>query len=286
MTIRIASALLVSSLTVAACGGGGGGAESPATATSNSGGSSTPITATQIALFDQTATEKTRITAHQIDSTAGTVSQSTGTLDHGINQFSLGGWTGTLDKTTGAVALSGGGTATVEKGTTKHVAFYTAEASGENPVFGVVGQATNAADLPTTGSASYAGQSQVTIVDSVATFDLTGTSRVDVDFSRGNASVTMTDLDGTRTTGISSPAMLTDVATVTITDMNVTGGTFSGGTTAVSSPYVLGNLTPSAVTQTSGGLYGPTANEVGGVFRTDDSAAGDLLVQGAFVGEQ
>ena len=285
MTFRIASALIFSTLSLAACAGGGG-AEAPADAMGpGSGGSATPVTATQIALFDQTATEATALSAHQIDSTAGTVTSRTGTLDHGIDQFSLGGWTGALDKTTGDVVIAGGGTATVTEGATDHVAIYSAQRAGANPVFGVVGQATDVADMPS-GLATFTGVSEVTIIDSVANFDLAGTTQIDVDFGTGRMSVTMDNLSGTRTTGIGASASLTDVARIDVTNMTVTGNGFSGGTATLSSPYVLGTLTGNEVTETAGGFYGPKGVEAGGVLRVDDTATGDLLIQGAFVGSQ
>ena len=65
----------------------------------------------------------------------------------------------------------------------------------------------------------------------------------------------------------------------------ISGNTFSGGTADLSSTQITTDLTGAELVDTSGGFYGPGADEVGGVVLIDDTGTGSLLLLGDFVAD-
>jgi len=131
----------------------------------------------------------------------------------------------------------------------------------------VGGIVTHADHIPTAGSATYTGKAKGTIYNGTVfqQFGSNATSTVDVDFEAGSVDVEMTNFEA-------APDL---VDTITITDMSLTGNTFSGGTVGATNGGVLVEITGANTTTYAGGnLFGYDAalsgpDEVGGVFETD-----------------
>ncbi len=140
--------------------------------------------------------------------------------------------------------------------------------------------------MPTgTVTANYTGTTNFVIIDGDALYDLTGAAAVTADFGAGELDATFTSLDGTQTDGLSAPAAVSDVGTVTLNDAVISGNTFSGGTAEFASTEIATGLSGSETVESAGGFYGPDAGEVGGVMLVDDTTDGSLLLLGSFVAD-
>ncbi|PUB09953.1 transferrin-binding protein-like solute binding protein [Yoonia sediminilitoris] len=259
-----------------ACGGGGGGG----------GGDADPSQLPRyVDLADATSTQTSGLVSHQLNPATITVALREGTFIRADNSFTLGDLAGRIDAARKTVTLDGGGTITLEDGDTSFVAMYTAEPFVGNPTVGVVGVSTEARDLPVSGSVSYAGSSQIVIIDGSALYELRGSTQAAATFQDGGGDVDITfaDLNGTRS-GPGDPADVTNVARIQIDNAMIANGGFTGGTATLTSTQITTTLSGSEVVTTSGGFYGPRADEIGGVFVIDDTQdEGSLSLQGSFV---
>ncbi|MEE9453920.1 MAG: transferrin-binding protein-like solute binding protein [Paracoccaceae bacterium] len=147
---------------------------------------------------------------------------------------------------------------------------YTKDGTFHSNIQAIIGVATQAADIPQDGSASYIGKAQGSINPSpgAGLYTTNGIANVDIDFSAGKVDVLMTWPESP----MFGPAPLD---TITITGMDISGNTFSGGvlttrkdgtTFDYSSDRMLAN----------GNFYGyddgtSQPAEVGGVFRARGS---------------
>jgi hypothetical protein len=149
----------------------------------------------------------------------------------------------------------------------------TAQATG---VF-ASGQDTPAGAMPTTGTATYTGGAVGLATNGTATFGLVGTSNVTADFGNRNVSGTLT-LTAQDNTGNALGAWNT--LAFSNAAIAPASNKFAGTIASTSNSA----LTPNAVSgNVQGAFFGPTANEVGGVFAV---AGGTTRAVGAFGGHQ
>ena len=140
---------------------------------------------------------------------------------------------------------------------------------------GVHGVGTTVSDMPTSGSASYAGEASGLVIVGSQGFDLnSGTSTVDVDFGSETVNVTLTGFTAIdQVTGLAATA---PIDTITATDMTIAGNSFDGGTITSSSG---GATTPvtgaNTTTLGQGHFFGYE-----GANRRPDEVGGNLLIQG------
>ena len=249
----LAAALI---LLLAACGGGGGGGIAAGGAVILD-----PLDAATNAFVLADGA----ITAQVLTPSTNSVSTQTGTVDAATSIVTAGDLSGVADFAAGTVAIDGGGLAIISSDGTQFVGRFDASPQGDTRSFGVVGLATEAANLPA-GSASYAGSTNVNIVDGTDIYDLTGTLDLDIAFDATNPTVstTLDALSGTVTDAVSAPVAVADAAQITITGSALDGAGFAGGTTTLTSDSIT-PLTDDATTALTGGFYGPNAEEVGGV---------------------
>ena len=273
MFMRNTALSLVAMSTLAACGGGGGGGTEEI---------SGPV---YIGLSDTTSSQISALQSHQFDDEA-TVTSSTGTLTRAANGFTLGDLAGSIDPTRATVTLDGGGTVTLNAASTSFVAMYSVESISSSAT-GVVGTPTTSSDLPTSGLVSYAGSSIIGINDGEAFYNLTGSALAKVTFGSGSGDVdmTFTDLNGTKEGPASGATVVTEVVTITIDSAVIANGVFTGGTATLDSTQITATLSGDEIVSTSGGFYGPGADEIGGVFVIDDTAGGSLTLQGSFLAD-
>lgn len=243
---------------------------------------------TYTGLFDQGSTATGALGTHQINPTSSNVTSVTAELDRSTDRITVSGLPGDIDGTRVNITLDEGGLITIFDGPTDYVARYEAQPQNSDPFFGVIGVPTRVTDLPSPGVATYTGvaSSQIQIIDGSAVYDLTGTTNASVDFGAGNVDITLSDLAGTRTDGVSAATSVNDVAVIRIEDAGLSGSTFSGGSAVFDSSQISTVLSGTEVVNTSGGLFGPNGDELGGVLLIDDtSGAGTLLIQGTFTAD-
>jgi len=158
---------------------------------------------------------------------------------------------------------------------------------GSNNVNGVVGVVTDSKDMPTAGTATYAGSSKALLIAGTTAIALNdGKANVMVDFAAGNVSVDMDQF--TAADMATGNAATAPVDRILISDMKIDGNGFSGGSISsfsggTQNPSLLGiNVTD----KTAGNFYGPTdstaPDEVGGSFLSKGTG-GTLL--GDFAGD-
>lgn len=136
---------------------------------------------------------------------------------------------------------------------------------------GVLGVVTRPTDLPTNGSATYRGESEVLIVTESAGFSLKGQSTVVANFTEfGSVDVTMNSFAATNLmTGSTTSA---PIDTITVSNMVISSNRISGGTIATLQDDTSVSLTGSNTTTASEGIFfgfdpahsGP--DEVGGMI--------------------
>ncbi|MFG5384138.1 transferrin-binding protein-like solute binding protein [Yoonia sp. R2-816] len=251
----------------------------------------TPTPGTDIvydSVFDLQSTASSEIRSDSLDSTARSISSSSGSLDRGSNTIRLGNLDGTINGDRTRVAFDEGGVASITQGATEYVALFIAEPQNADPFFGIFGVPTNLSEVPDSGTATYdgVGSASIQIIDGTSFYELIGSASIDVNFAQGDIDMTFSDLNGQRRDGVAAPVDVSNVAVVHVNDAALVDGQFSGGVAEFSSTEVSAALSGTEVVTTSGGFFGPNGDEIGGVLLIDDtSGAGTLLVQGSFVAD-
>lgn len=232
-------------------------------------------------LFATTAKSPSNLSVFAVTSDGLGTENSAGIIDQNANTIDFLSFDGS---TVGNfVVLSGGGVTTLTSNGNSFSATFTVRPASGNSRTGVLGVPTFISELPST--ASYTGTSAVQINDGSAVFELTGNSSAEIDFLQSSAEVTLSDLSGTRSTGVSAPTNVTNVANIMLNNIGVSGSSLSGGTATVTSSQLSSSLTSSPTVSLDGGVFGPAADEVGGSLVVDDTASGSLLLQGTFLGD-
>lgn len=233
--------------------------------------------------LDPSATGSVSVTAVSLDSTGRETNTLTGTADLDAETIDFGTLNADLNASGTAGELGGGGQISFGD-STDFAIFYEASPQGEPRTIGVVGIGTDAGDMPSTGSATYEGVSEVTIVDNLTSYELTGSSTIEADFGSMTVTTEIDALSGTATAGAAAPDNVSDIATITFNQSTIDGATFSGGTASLTSAEIA-SLSGSEATSLDGAFYGPAADEAGVVFLIDDAAAGQVLVFGTVLAE-
>ena len=132
---------------------------------------------------------------------------------------------------------------------------------------GVFGRPTAAADMPTTGSATYVGsEAQATWIDGVGSSGDLGRGAVSLPIVRVNVDFGTRDVDATLDFRPTASAQSSPVDVIELRDMQISGSRFTGGTlTSQKNGAPVAAFSTSAPTS-SGIFAGPGAAELGGVF--------------------
>jgi len=166
-----------------------------------------------------------------VTTSSGTIQHDTGALNYNDGSYNLVD----ADGFSGGVASDGvGGTLSQTTGQYTGVYQYVMPVTFSYTVAGVAyttqgfaGIATEAAHVPVSGSATYAGEATGSIAATSGFYDLSGgVSAISVDFGAGTAGVTLNGFTATDALGASATAPLD---TVQITGMTIAGNSFTGG---------------------------------------------------------
>jgi len=258
-------------LFIAGCGGGGGG-----------GG---PVQGNKVFLdfTDPNATGSAALDGAFLDTASGAISAGAGTIDLGTGAYSFDGDTGNIDLQAGTGTVSGGGNVSIF-GLQANVAGAVVQPVGAATQMGFVGQATGASIANAPATATFTGASKVVINDTTSLWTLDGSSSASIDFIAGSGSASLSNLNGTKADFGGGTSNVTNVATIGMNNLNVSGNAFTGNQVTVSSNQLGGLLTGNSSVNVQGGFFGPQALNVGGVLSVDDTASGVLSIQGAFTG--
>lgn len=257
---------------LAGCGGNGN---------ANPGGQPT-FNYTPIA--DTTATTPSQLSGGAVDTVSGAVTTDTGTLNHVTKLWTLGQDSATVDLAAGTGTITSGGALTVF-GQQTFVAGFVAQPTGSNTSLMFAGVPTAAGDMANApATATYTGASKVLISDGTASYALDGAATASMDFAAGSGSALISGLDGTRSDLGGGVTAVTDVATIGLNNLLISGAGFSGDQLTVTSNQLQGTMTGNATIDVQGGFYGTAAQDIGGVLSAVDTTNGTLSVQGAFTG--
>jgi len=271
MELIIKSTLAAASLGLAACSGG----------TGNGPGMSGGPDIDNTVAFDSNSTAQSEVTFAALD--------PEGALSDGLTVYARDGDTmtgsalaGTYDPATGIVTLDDGGMATLTQ---------TGDFSGtillettDGTAFGTFG--VRASDAPTTGTATYTGTTELTIVDGSSLYEVSGDMTAFADFDDEGFDVVLDNLDGTQTDGFGVPqGTVEDLAVVEIGAAEINGGAIQGGIPGFDSDTIAVDLSDFNELTHEGNFYGPGYDEVGGSLVIDDSDAGSLLIFGTYTGD-
>ena len=152
------------------------------------------------------------------------------------------------------------------------------------PGSGVVGIATDAADMPTTGTLNFEGTSLASIVENTAIFNLTGDATVILDAGAGSVDITLDNLTGDQIVGASVSNGMTNIV-VSVEGATVCSGTsICGGTFDMSGSDSSAAAPAASDVSVSGGFFGPAAENVAGLITVQDTD--NLTLSAGFVAEQ
>ena len=294
--IRATFMLIAAALALSACGGGGGGGGG-LTATS-----APSPTNGQFAL-SQTVNGRSQLSGSaarvsQTGATTGTATQVQGTYVHNTQALTLNDGSYNFSDQNGPVGgtLYDDGSAIVD--TLVNIQFSTFDfvfpyiqgyRFGGQDFFsyGAVGIATNAANVPSTGTASFTGVSFGQINSSLLTAPkvdyFAGNATVSADFGAGQVDVAM---GITSTIDINGNATIAPIDAISIDNMSITGAAFSGGKLTTSLGGVGVNVTGAGTVTTAQGQFysatGSAPDEVGGSVV---SQGNNGLVAAAFIAD-
>lgn len=271
MTIRKLIGGLSSILVLSACG----------TSTNSNFRGGIPVDDT-VAFFDTSSDAISNIKAYTFDSTAIAITTPTGTINRQPKTIFLGALNGPLDLSGNPVALTTGGTITLEDVGASYVARLTTSPIGANPLVGVVGVPTDPSSMPGS-TATYTGDTRFQLIDGTTSFTMTGSATVDADFSNGLVDLSISSMNGEKTDGLTAPITVTNLGSMSITGAGINGTDFAGGAFTMSSTQIT-NLPAAPIPNAMvGGFFGPDAQEVGGIISVDGSPKGEVVVIGDFV---
>jgi hypothetical protein len=271
---------MIAVASLAACGGGGGGSVVGGVEVAG------PTVGTYVELAD-TGSADTDLIYRAFD-TAGSLSTGGTSLDHDTGALTAGALAGTIDSGRTQIVLLGGGVATVTNGASTEYLRIFSTSGGSPDLFGIFGQATDIADMPTTnadlstGAGSFSGVSAVTAANGTTLFVLNGSVTVTADFDAGLIDTRLHALSGTRTDS-GGTVNVSNVGSIRINDAILSGNSFTNGTAVVSGAFSLSGAQD--ISGSGGTFFGPLADEVGGTVIIDDTASGTLQVFGVYAAE-
>jgi hypothetical protein len=147
-----------------------------------------------------------------------------------------------------------------------------------------IGYQTPTASVPTSGSATYSRMGGVsgdlyvpgpTSTDPAVRLSLTGDASLTANFAANTVSGLLTNIVAT------APGAAGTAWNKVAISGNITGDTFSGGTTAATAPANANALNANATGSINGGFYGPLTNEVAAVWTLSDGSKSAVGALGA-----
>ena len=165
---------------------------------------------------------------------------------------------------------------------------YIPEGNTLNGSFGIIGIPESSGDI-VEGNYTYLGTSRIFINDGTALYDLTGNSKIQIDFNglEGELVGELTSLSG-------KMSMLNlscrDCPISNAVDIIFPSGSICNGNRICLNKIELKNgiITNTLTNQyrmKSDGTFGPNSVEIGGVFSVDDTDTGSIEIRGAFLGK-
>lgn len=260
------------------------------------GGESSP-SPSEVAIYPSLETTTIDATSELISivpSSNGVLTVTSGELTGTSGQVVLGSRTGELNSATGEVVFNDGSVLQLRNAPTEFVRIHDFQNFSADAGFGVIGAQTHATDLPSR-EATYSLQDGGIVAVNAGTsfYSLQGDVRLVVDFEDyqdNSLTLEIDGLDGQVFTQNGEETQVFDVLDLTITNVSVENGTFSGGDLQFDINETNGDLSPLSGEETlllEGGFFGPEGIEVGGAFTIDDTLdGGSMIVTGAFVALQ
>lgn len=222
---------------------------------------------------------------------AGSVTSVSGDFDHsdGTTRFSDG--TVTLN------ASSGNGLTDLDDGTTVVSVFagsglsidfqFLAPVTISSPAgsgSAIIGLTTDVADMPTSSTATYGGQTSLSVATGGGAFEMSGTAQTNVNFGTNRVDVTLGNFSNS-----SNPAPFDELR---LNNMTISGAGYSGGTlTTLQDGSTVTPLGSGATLASRGNFFGFDSEntipaEVGGGFRANGVASdSDKLITGIYTGD-
>jgi len=268
MSVNQVPVIICLALSVAGCGGGG-------SATVNE----PPVTFLDVADGGDLA-----VVAVELTTNDASLDSSTGDFNAGDGSFSLVGQTGAVHNDRSAIDVDDGGRIALELEPNAFAGRFDVEVPGRSPSFGVVGIPTSAASLPQSGQASFEGNSKLTAQDGQDLYELTGSATIAVDFQSELVTLSVTDMEGQIIPVFSQASEVELPDQLVIADMQLNGSAFGGGSASLTGGTF--GLTASVQTDTSGQIYGPNEEDIGGIFVIDDTENGTVQIFGDFLAGQ
>lgn len=269
--------MLAALLLLAACGGGGSGDDLPQSGDPAPVDPSFPVGTSEASLS---------FTGFEGDGTT-LRGEDESLVDLGTGAVTGGRFAGTLNAARTRIDLSGGGTVLLSNpGATEYVRVFESTATGDDPVFGVVGFLSGPGDVPGSGRVSYTGAAEVVATDATRIYSLEGTAFIVAEFGDDTVRIELQNLGGTAqgvSPGNTGPVTVPEGGLIAVDGSRISGATFSGGTASVSGlPF---SITSDAdASGTDGGFFGPDADEVAGRIVVDDPR-GNVGILGTFAAD-
>ena len=163
------------------------------------------------------------------------------------------------------------------------------EGNSLNGSFGILGIPESSGDI-VEGNYTYFGTSRIFINDGTALYDLTGNSKIQIDFNESEGVLVgeLTSLSG-------KMSMLNlscrDCPISNAVDIIFPSGSICNGNRICLNKIELKNgiitntLTNEYRMESDGTFFGPNSVEIGGVFSVDDTDTGSIEIRGAFLGK-
>ena len=163
------------------------------------------------------------------------------------------------------------------------------EGNSLNGSFGIIGIPESSGDI-LAGNYSYLGTSRIFINDGTALYDLTGNSRIQIDFDGPDGVVV-----GELTTLSGKMSMLNlscrNCPISNAVEIIFTSGSICNGNriclnkVELKNAIIANSLTKDYQMESDGSFFGPDLVEIGGVFSVDDTDTGVVEIRGAFLGK-
>ena len=166
---------------------------------------------------------------------------------------------------------------------------YIPEGNSLNGSFGIIGIPESSGDM-VEGNYTYLGTSRIFINDGTALYDLTGNSKIQIDFN-GLEGLLVGEL--TSLSGKMSMLNLScrDCPISNAVDIIFPSGSICNGNRIclneieLKNGVITNNLTNQYRMESDGTFFGPNSVEIGGVFSIDDTDTGSIEIRGAFLGK-
>jgi hypothetical protein len=264
---------MIALASLAACGGSGGGSGGGSSASQ-----STAIVDGYAPIANKTASTPSNLQFVAITNDGTPSTGNAGALNHGNGRINSGLLAGTLNSGRTQIGLPGGSDVRLtNEGGTEFLRMFQTDGLAPDR-FGVVGVATELADMPDSGDVTYNGRVRMDAFDGAASYALSGDARITADFDGGGSvDSRFSNLSGTR----NDTQSVSNVGTINIDDAVISGSSFSGGTVSTTGAVFDLSGTPST-NGTNGQFFGPDADEVGGTVVIKD---GDLEVFGVYAAD-